>query len=111
MSIRRTVNIACPTCSIPQDVQLYDAINVQNEPRLREELMQNRLNRVDCIECAASFRVDLPLLYSDPRQGILISSDTQLLVHRDIVTEQAEPITVKGFEKPVPIYRVLGVKR
>jgi class 3 adenylate cyclase len=48
---------------------------------------------------------------SAPRQGILIASDTQLLVHRDIVTEQAEPIMVKGFEKPVPIYRVLGVKR
>ncbi len=67
-------------------------------------------HRMDYTVLGKTVNLAARLEASAPRQGILISSDTQLLVHRDIVTEQAEPITVKGFEKPVPIYRVLGAK-
>ena len=72
MSISRTINISCPTCGTQQDVQLYDAINVETEPQLKEALMHNQLNRVQCAECDASFRVDMPLLYNDPKNKILI---------------------------------------
>jgi len=34
--------------------------------------MQNQLNRVECSDCEANFRVDLPLLYNDPKNDILI---------------------------------------
>ena len=34
--------------------------------------MHNQLNRVKCIDCDASFRVDMPLLYNDPNNNILI---------------------------------------
>lgn len=72
MSISRTVNISCPTCGTQQDIQLYDAINVETEPHLKNALMHNQLNRVECAECDASFRVDMPLLYNDPKNKILI---------------------------------------
>ncbi|WP_372844969.1 CpXC domain-containing protein [Pontiella sp.] len=72
MSISRTVNITCPSCGTPQDVRLYDAINVDTEPQLKDALMQNQLNRVECSDCGLSFRVDKPVLYSDPKLKMLI---------------------------------------
>jgi hypothetical protein len=70
--MQRTVNISCPTCDVQQDVQLYESINVQAEPQLKDALMQNQLNRVECADCDANFRVDLPLLYNDPQNNILV---------------------------------------
>lgn len=72
MSISRTVNISCPSCGTQQDVELYDAINVEIEPELKDALMLNQLNRVECSDCELSFRVDLPMLYTDPKNNIMI---------------------------------------
>ncbi len=72
MSISRTVNITCPSCGTPQEVCLYEAINVEIDPELKQALMQNQLNRVECTDCEATFRVDLPLLYNDPKNNIMI---------------------------------------
>ncbi|MEN7973268.1 MAG: CpXC domain-containing protein [Verrucomicrobiota bacterium] len=72
MSISRTINISCPSCGTQQNVQLYDAINVESDPQLKDALMHNQLNRVGCSDCEASFRVDMPLLYNDPQNKILI---------------------------------------
>ena len=72
MSISRTINITCPNCGTPQDVQLYDSINADTDPQLKDDLMKNRLNRIVCVDCEAGFRVDMPMLYHDPGNGILI---------------------------------------
>lgn len=72
MSISRTVNISCPSCGKQQDVRLYDAINVNTDPELKDALMQNQLNRVTCVDCDLSFRVDKPVLYTDPKLDVLI---------------------------------------
>ncbi len=72
MSISRTVNISCPSCGVQQDVQLHEAINVETDPELKQALMQNQLNRVECTDCEATFRVDLPMLYNDPQNNLMI---------------------------------------
>lgn len=72
MSISRTVNITCPSCGKQQDVRLYDAVNVDTDPELKDALMQNQLNRVECPDCELSFRVDKPVLYNDPKLKMLI---------------------------------------
>jgi transcription elongation factor Elf1 len=72
MSIQRTVEIQCPSCGAQQQVQLYEVINVQQEPALKEALMHNQLNRVVCESCDLDFRVDLPLLYTDATQEMMI---------------------------------------
>lgn len=72
MSISRTVNISCPSCGTPQDVTLYEAVNIQTDPELKDALMHNQLNRVACSDCELDFRVDLPVLYNDPEKKILI---------------------------------------
>jgi hypothetical protein len=72
MSKCKTFHIKCPSCAVQQDVELYEAVNVGTDPELKQALLENRLNRVDCIDCNTSFRVDMPLLYSDPKHNILI---------------------------------------
>ena len=72
MSRRKTFNIKCPSCGTPQDVELYEAINVSTEPALKQALLENKLNRVECTDCDSNFRVDMPMLYNDPKNHILI---------------------------------------
>jgi len=72
MSQQQKYSIRCPQCGRAQDVALYEALNVQAEPALRDRLLQNQINRVQCADCAFSFRVDKPLLYHDPARDILV---------------------------------------
>ena len=72
MSRSSSYTIQCPSCGLQQEVELYESVNVVTDPSLKNALMQNWLNRVECPDCAATFRVDMPLLYSDPGHHILI---------------------------------------
>ncbi len=72
MSQSKQYNIKCPSCGVQQDVELYEKIDVSADPELKQALMENRLNRIECMDCAASFRIDLPLLYSDLGNQVLI---------------------------------------
>ena len=51
---------------------MYESINVRTEPALRERLLANRVNVVECSGCGLEFRVDKPLLYHDPVRRFLL---------------------------------------
>ncbi len=89
MSKRKTFNIKCPSCGIQQDVELYEAVNVATDSDLKQALLENRLNRVDCTDCDSSFRVDMPLLYSDPKHNLLIHwiPETEALTKEQIIED------------------------
>lgn len=72
MSQKRTHEIACPLCGREQEVELWDSIDVEEEPELREQLLAGRVNRVECAGCKKPFRIDLPLVYHDREQGLFI---------------------------------------
>ncbi len=70
--MKQTYPIQCPQCGAEQEAELYDAINVTEAPLLREALMNNTLNQVECPHCGFAFRVDKRLLYHDPERGLMI---------------------------------------
>ena len=72
MSMSKVYNIQCPACGVQQDVELYEVVNAAENPELKQSLMQNQLNRVGCKDCDANFRIDMPLLYTDPAHNIQI---------------------------------------
>lgn len=72
MSEKRTYNLTCRGCGTSFPAELYESINVEVQPELKEQLMGNQLNMVECPKCQARFRVDKPLLYSDPPRRLLI---------------------------------------
>ncbi|MBU4459164.1 MAG: CpXC domain-containing protein [Verrucomicrobia bacterium] len=72
MSIARTYPIRCPKCQAEAGFELYDSVNVAEDPELRDALMGNRLNSLECPSCQFRFRVDKPLLYIDPIRGFAV---------------------------------------
>lgn len=72
MSQIKTYPIACPKCGHSYEVELYDAINVEESPELHNELICNKINIVSCPACSFSFSVEKPLLYHDPERDIMI---------------------------------------
>ncbi len=72
MSQQSEYPIRCPKCGHEQGVALYDAISVKEEPALRAQLMENRLNAVTCAACGFGFRVEKNLVYSDPDRKVLV---------------------------------------
>jgi hypothetical protein len=88
MSAQKTYNIRCPQCGHEQKVDLYDSINVTQQPELKAALFENRLNRVVCGSCEASFRIDKPLLYHDPNRNILIHWMPDTTVSREEILDE-----------------------
>jgi len=88
MSAQKTYNIRCPQCGHEQKVELYDSINVTQQPELKTALFENRLNRIQCVSCEASFRVDKPLLYHDPSRNILIHWMPDTAVSREEILDE-----------------------
>lgn len=88
MSTRKTYAIRCPQCQHEQQVELYEAIHVAQQPELKNALFENRLNRIQCESCAASFRIDKPLLYHDADRNILIHWMPDTVVSREEILDE-----------------------
>ncbi len=88
MSAQKTYTIRCPQCGHEQKVELYESINVAQQPELKTALFENRLNRVQCKSCEASFRVDKPLLYHDADRNILIHWMPDTAVSREEILDE-----------------------
>jgi len=88
MSAQKSYHIRCPQCGHEQNVELYDSINVSQQPELKTALFENRLNRVLCLSCEASFRIDKPLLYHDPDRNILIHWMPDTAVSREEILDE-----------------------
>ncbi len=88
MSTQKTYTIRCPQCDHTQSVELYDSINVAQQPELKNTLFENRLNRVVCEDCDANFRIDKPLLYHDADRNILIHWMPDNVASRDEILDE-----------------------
>jgi len=88
VSTCKTYSISCPECGHSQQVELYDSIDVAQQPELKTALMENRLNRIQCAECEGSFRVDKPLLYHDADRNILIHWMPDTAVSREEILDE-----------------------
>lgn len=53
-------------------MELWDVLDVDEEPELRNMLMSNRINRVECAGCGKGFRIDKPIVYRNWNEEILI---------------------------------------
>jgi hypothetical protein len=62
----------CPLCGNKVRVILYDTINATLSPKKREELLQGKINVVECPICKKTFKVSKPLLYHDMERNFMI---------------------------------------
>ena len=77
MSKSRLVTYACPYCGKDFEATIYDMINVEEDPDLRDACVSGDLFRVSCPHCKKEFMNQFPLVYIDkPHRFVLwLSND------------------------------------
>jgi len=60
----------CPDCKEKVKVNLYESINVQKTPHLRDELLSWSINRFECNNCNLFACLTQELMYVDEERGI-----------------------------------------
>jgi len=67
------VPVRCPRCQTPFEASVRSVINVQETPRLKEDLLVGRLNIATCPACGARLRVGSPLFYYDSSHELAVA--------------------------------------
>lgn len=72
MSRSEEIKYTCPYCGKQFDMTIYNAINVEQDPDLRERCMSGDIFQHSCPHCHTDFMVMNPLLYEDPQHKFVI---------------------------------------
>ncbi len=70
--ITHDYEIKCPKCRTIQKVALHQCIDAESHPELKELLLTNRINIIDCVGCEHIFRIDSPMIYRDDPRKIAV---------------------------------------
>lgn len=65
MSESREVTYKCPYCGEEFTIEVWDSVNAQEDPDLRERCISGDLFRFTCPHCHKEFMVQFPLVYID----------------------------------------------
>jgi len=68
LSAKETI---CPHCKQPTDVELWTAMNVKDDPELKDLLLGGEINMVECDSCREVFYAEAFLLYHDPANELM----------------------------------------
>lgn len=71
MSHLSQVEIACPHCKQPVEVELWTTMNVKEDPELKDMLLGGEINMVECAACKEVFYAESFILYHDPDNQVL----------------------------------------
>jgi hypothetical protein len=61
----QTVEINCPNCGNRFPVQLYNVVDVSQQPELKQHLLSGQLNLAVCTNCNTATMLSTPLVYHD----------------------------------------------
>jgi len=65
-------SITCPKCSRASTWPVYHSVNVQLDPMLKKEVLDQTLNHFVCPGCKYDAQIDVPVLYHDLDKGLMI---------------------------------------
>ena len=68
----QATRVTCPRCQQPITVQVQSIVDVGRDPKLKDLLLQGRLNVATCPACGNEGTLNAPLLYHDPKKGLLL---------------------------------------
>lgn len=64
--------INCPHCNEENEVILWEKVNVDMNPDLKEKLFTETINNLKCKSCGYVSRIDIPLYYNDAKKKFFI---------------------------------------
>lgn len=66
--------VACPGCAAELRVNVYDSVNGDRRPDLRQAILEDRFMRLRCGECGEELRLPPELVYFDQELGLWINA-------------------------------------
>jgi hypothetical protein len=64
--------ITCQNCGEGFEVIVHESVNVSLSPGLKEELFSGKLNCGKCTNCGLEYIIDIPFIYHDMDDGIMV---------------------------------------
>lgn len=68
--MQTTIN--CPRCQTPFQTEIFQIIDAQRQPQLKQMLLNGQLNVASCPNCGAATQLAAPLLYHDSAHELLM---------------------------------------
>jgi hypothetical protein len=65
MTMTQIEHINCPKCETSHNVQIWQTVNVTNDPDLKKKLLDGEINIFKCDSCDFESYIPIPLLYHD----------------------------------------------
>jgi len=72
MSQTRKQSFTCPHCQRKQDFNVWETVNVTEEPKLKAQLLKRELGKFACENCAGPVWVKHPIHYHDVAAKLMI---------------------------------------
>lgn len=72
MSHSREITYTCPYCGKQFPITVYDSVNTEQDPDLRDRCVSGEIFRHTCPHCQREFLVQNPLLYMDSKHRFVI---------------------------------------
>ena len=94
MSNSETIKYTCPYCGKEFDVEIYNTVNVSQDPDLKERCMSGDIFRHSCPHCHSDFMIQNPLLYEDTEHRFIIWVSAKELGN---LSSFAKPLIAKGY--------------
>jgi len=99
-----THEVECQACGSKQNVEIFESINVTNQPELKEKLFQGQLNIFTCDKCSHKAMVDIPVLYNDMQRKFSVQYYPSRWIFDDSFlnefTKQGEPAWTRDGRVP-----------
>lgn len=72
MSTSVTKSVSCPNCGIPHEMEIFTSINGNDNPELKERILNEGLFDFRCERCGYTCQITYPLVYHDPSLGYMV---------------------------------------
>lgn len=72
MSMERNVKITCPKCNKESDFTVWDSINIQLDPEMKDKVLSREAFMFKCPECGENTQVFYSTLYHDMEKKMMI---------------------------------------
>lgn len=96
MSLFHSTELVCPHCGQTSAHDVFDSVNADRRPDLREAILDQSLQRVACPHCQGSFRTEPQLNYIDVARGQWLAA-----FQRDRIEQwqTLEGVAMEGFNR------------
>ncbi|MCA9979791.1 MAG: CpXC domain-containing protein [Anaerolineales bacterium] len=68
--MQTTIN--CPRCQTPFQTEIFQIIDAQRQPQLKQMLLNGQLNVASCPNCGTATQLAAPMLYHDAEHSLLM---------------------------------------